>query len=157
MKVSHLRRLRQLAYTMRNAAKPDAVEWCARAIAGVIAEIDTAAASPEKIPPDRDRIGNATPTGSAVGAALTRQDAHSNRDRGAKHRARPIMPETDRRVTVSNVTVPETVSRETVARRRPPIVRHLADKHPLFEDDPVAVAESEREHRTFSLRYGWRR
>jgi hypothetical protein len=151
MKVPQLRRLRTLSAQMRLAPSADSLEWYARRIADIVKDIDAGGGN-LAAPTERERIGT----------FLVRSEDDAAPDSNGNPAEKPCAsaaPPTAPMAAIATRGEP-TVSRETPARQpraRPAIVRHsTAASHPIFRDDPIAVAESEAEHRTFSLRFGWR-
>ena len=139
MKVSHLRRLRTLVEAMQLSA--ESFGWHARAIAKIVAEID----------------GDAAPEASTVARSpATEQECQS------PAAETPSPPTTDGPNTTPPANPLADDSRNEIGsvsvRNVPRAPRPVNRRHPMFEDDPVAVAESERKHggQTFSMRYGWR-
>jgi hypothetical protein len=132
MKVAQLRQLRQLALGMRSASSADQVEWYARAIARVIENLENPSATEplEKAPPDGERIGTA-PCSKADTAPGPKEPSAA--------------PATDRKAAIAHkpsIGIRH-VSRETRARQP-------NDRHPIFVDDPAAIADQRRGRTRFS-------
>jgi hypothetical protein len=140
MKVAQLRQLRQLALGMRSASSANQVEWYARAIARVIENLENPSATEplEKAPPDGERIGTA-PCSKADTAPGPKEPSAAPRGIAEAHTA------TDRKAAIAQKPSigAQHVSRETRARQP-------NDRHPIFLDDPAAIADQRRGRTRFS-------
>jgi hypothetical protein len=143
MKVGLLRRLRTLASQMRYASTADGLEWYAREIARTIAEADaTSKASPDMghhCHSPRADVHNLPPTGSVHPSSAT--DGLN------------AAPPTEIANSPAPIAVNKPAPAEPGVRNVPrETSRGQRGKHPIFEDDPRAVAECERDRRQSAFR-----
>jgi hypothetical protein len=142
MKAARLRRLRALAASMRYAQGDAQVEWYGRTIAALINAIDD----------ESDVAREPEQTATLAIRSPDPRDATLDNDRATTEPS--AAPPADPPTAIAKKPATNgarDVSRETRSRQQ---------RHPLFEDDPIAVADAERERSkqssTFSLRFGWR-
>lgn len=131
MEISQLRRLRTLVEALQLSA--DSFGWHARAISKIVAEIDSDAA------PEASTVAHSPAT-----------EQHCNSPAADSHSP----PATDGPNTAPPANQPPmTVAKPAPSvsvRNVPRALRPVNRRHPIFEDDPIAVAENRR---PFSLRF----